>query len=241
MPPARGDQEATQQPRGRPADAPRLTGGVGPQGWSTEVLRKKGIAPATIIDVGAGDGTGPLLRAFPDAYHVLIEPQAELEPSLRRHLEKLRGEVLITAVGDHEGEALLYVDANRPMTSSLYEPQAGAAREARPVPLAKLDRLAAERGWEAPFGLKIDAEGADHLVIEGATEVLKQCQFVIAEVLVTLARSEHLTYAGGLTFAQFIALMDTRGFELRDILDAPRSRATGQVLCVDGYFMPSAA
>jgi FkbM family methyltransferase len=223
-------QEATTPRRSR--DTPLSA--IGPGGWSEAVLIKEGVAPETIIDVGAGAGTGPLLRAFPDAYHVLIEPQVELEPALRSHLEGRRGEVLITAVGDRDGEAVLHVDVNRPMVSSLIASPSRAG-EARSVPLRTLDSLAAERRWRPPFGLKVDAEGADHLVIEGAAEVLRQCQFVIAEVFVTAPQAD----SGGLTFAQFVALMDARGFELRDILNAPRSRATGQLIYLDGYFMPS--
>jgi FkbM family methyltransferase len=208
-----------------------------PWGWSEENLRKDGIAPATVIDVGAGKGTRPLYRAFPDAFHVMIEPQRELEEALGENLAKRRGEVHMTAVGNREGEAELHVDPERPMMSSLLErpPDMPRPPESRRVPLTTLDRLAAEHGWEPPFGLKVDVEGADHLVIEGATEVLKQTQFVIAEVRVAPA------FVDGHTFAQFIALMDARGFALNDILSAPRSRMTGDVLYVDAFFRPSAA
>ena len=207
-----------------------------PWGWSEENLRKDGIAPATVIDVGAGKGTRPLYRAFPDAFHVMIEPQREFEESLGENLAKWRGEVHITAVGDREGEAELHVDPDRPMMSSLLErtPDMPRTPETRRVPLTTLDRLAAEHGWQPPFGLKVDVEGADHLVIEGATEVLRQTQFVIAEVRVAQA------FVGGHSFAQFIALMDSRGFALSDILSAPRSQMTGDVLYMDAFFRPFA-
>jgi FkbM family methyltransferase len=222
--------DADARPSGRAANAPPAAG------WNEDNLRKEGIAPATVIDVGAGAGTGPLYRAFPDAYHVLIEPQLEFEETLRAHVEKKwRGEVHMTAVGDREGEAVLHVYPGRPMTSSLLERPSGLHRspETRRVPLTTLDRLATERRWEPPFGLKVDVEGADHLVIEGATEVLKQTQFVIAEIWIAP------TFVAGHTFAQFIALMDARGFELRDILSAPRSRRTAETLYVDAFFAPS--
>ena len=156
--------------------------------------------------------------------------------ALVEHLAKWRGEILMTAVGDREGEAELHVDTDRPMMSSLLErpPDMPPSPETRRVPLTTLDRLAAEHDWEPPFGVKIDVEGADHLVVEGATEVLKQTQFVIAEVRVASA------FVDGNTFAHFIALMDARGFALNDILSAPRSRMTGNVIYVDAFFRPSA-
>jgi FkbM family methyltransferase len=198
-------------------------------------LRRDGLDPVTVIDVGAGAGTGPLYRGFPDAYHVLIEPQREFEEVLNKHLQKWRGELHLTAVGAEEGEAVLHVDPDKPMRTSLLEPPSGRPKppEERRVPVTTLDRLAAECGWQPPFGVKVDAEGTDHLVIMGATEVLKETQFVIAEIWVSP------TYDIGCTFAEFVALMDTRGFELRDILNAPRSRVTGDVLYVDALFRPA--
>jgi FkbM family methyltransferase len=212
-----------------------------PPGSSPERICKEGIAPATVIDVGAGGGTNWLTRAFPDAYHVMIEPQRELEHFLREHLETVRGEIILTAVAERDGESVFHVDSRRPLTSSLYE-FAGLpyARESRVVPMATLDRLAAERGWEPPFGLKIDAQGAEHLVIRGAAEVLRQSQFVITVVLASLAHDPDLAYGKGKTFAEFIALMDERGFGLRDIVNAVYGHASGQLLYVDGYFMPYA-
>jgi hypothetical protein len=46
-------------------------------------------------------------------------------------------------------------------------------------------------------------------------------------------------FVQGHTFAQFIALMHERGFELRDILSAPRSRMSGEVIYIDGFFAPT--
>jgi hypothetical protein len=66
-------------------------------------LRPHGFAPATVIDVGAGHGTDWLLDAFPDAYHVLIEPQEEFRPELERVLTRVRGERVEAAIGNSEG------------------------------------------------------------------------------------------------------------------------------------------
>ena len=53
-------------------------------GWRVEHLRRAGIAPATVIDVGAANGTRALYEAYPDARLVLIEPLVEHEPDLQR-------------------------------------------------------------------------------------------------------------------------------------------------------------
>ena len=205
---------------------------VAPGGWEAS-LNRTGPPPPTIIDVGAAMGTGPLLRAFPDAYHVLIEPQPEFEEALCSKLETRRGEVHPdgrrrprrrdpsprlpwTAASDF--------DAGKHQADSAGDPSR-THDDARP----SRNRAC----WRSPFGLKIDTEGADHLVVRGATNVLRETRFVIAEVWVKPR------FVGAHTVAEFIALMDARGFELRDILGAPRAPATGELLYLDALFTPS--
>ncbi len=47
-------------------------------GWTAAFLARLGPA-ATIIDIGVWKGTPELYAAFPEAYHVLIEPMKEYE------------------------------------------------------------------------------------------------------------------------------------------------------------------
>jgi hypothetical protein len=92
-------------------------------------------------------------------------------------------------------------------------PRATAPRE---VPLTTLDSLLAQREWKPPFGLKIDTEGYEREVVRGATRVLEQCEFVLAEVSVASR------FEGDCSAAEFIALMRGAGLELVDLLDAAR-------------------
>jgi FkbM family methyltransferase len=183
-------------------------------GWQT--LREHGFAPATMIDVGAADGTEDLYAAFPGAYHVLIEPLREFEQPLDQVLERYQGERVMTAVGSETGSAEINVDPSLLM-SSLLAKASPRPEQAREVPITTLDALLAERSWSPPFGLKIDTEGFEHHVIAGAARVLERTQFVVAEVSVS-KRFEHSH-----TPAQLIELMRTRGFAVRDVLDAGAS------------------
>ena len=65
--------------------------------------------------------------------------------------------------------------------------------------------------------MKIDVEGWEDRVIKGAGEVLRDTEFVIAEVSVANR------FFDGYTFAEFIALMDDRGFSACDFLDIGRA------------------
>jgi FkbM family methyltransferase len=209
-------------------------GADGQPGWSEENLRKQDFRPETLIDVGAGSGTPPLYRAFPDAYRVLIEPLAEFEQALRAQVADGSGEYLPSAVGDEPGEAVLRVDPAGLFCSSIQETswrsdKAERGLEKRTVPITTLDALLDRHGWEPPFGLKIDTEGYELQVIRGAARVLRLTQFVIAEVSVS-KRFRH-----GYRFAEFIALMDSSGFELCDLVDGLKIE-DGDVIYLDLIF-----
>jgi FkbM family methyltransferase len=203
-------------------------------GWRPENLRKPGFAPATVIDVGVARGTPNLYDAFAGAHLVLVEPLAEFEEDLQRICRRRGGEYVLAAVGAEAGRAEIHVNPAMLYESSLLvnewrPPSEHDALERREIEVTTLDALRAERGWEGPFGLKIDAEGYEHRVIEGAATVLRETQFVIAEV--SIARP----FAGGSSFADFIALMDRHGFALHDLLDGLK-RGDDGVDFVDALF-----
>ena len=208
-------------------------------GWRPENLRKPGFAPATVIDVGVARGTPSLYDAFPDAHLVLVEPLREFEDDLGRICRRRGGEYVLSAVGATPGRAEIFVNPGMLYESSLlvneWRPAAEhEALEHREVEVTTLDALRAERGWEGPFGVKIDVEGYEHRVIAGAAALLCDTQFVIAEVSVTRP------FVGGASFADFIALMDRHGFALHDLLDGLK-RGTGGVEFVDAMFSRKAA
>ena len=205
-------------------------------GWRPENLRKPGLAPATVIDVGVARGTPNLYDAFPEAHLVLIEPLAEFEPDLARIARRRGGEYVLGAVGAAPGRAEIYVNPAMLFESSLLvhewrPPAEHETLERREIEVTTLDALRAERGWRAPFGLKIDVEGYEHRVIEGAAGLLAETEFVIAEVSVTRP------FTGGISFADFIALMDHHGFAVHDLLDGLK-RGNGGVEFVDAMFRP---
>ena len=207
-------------------------------GWRPENLRKPGLAPATVIDVGVARGTPNLYDAFPGAHLVLVEPLHEFEDDLARICRRRGGEYVLSAVGAAPGRAEVFVNPAMLYESSLlvneWRPASEhEALERRELEVTTLDALRSERGWNGPFGLKIDVEGYEHRVIEGAPALLAETQFVIAEVSVTRP------FAGGASFAEFIALMDRHGFALNDLLDGLK-RGTGGVEFVDAMFLRKA-
>jgi FkbM family methyltransferase len=203
-------------------------------GWQPENLRKRGFAPATLIDVGVARGTPDLYEAFPDAYLVLVEPLAEFEQSMQELVQSRPGEYILTAAGAGEDTRTIRIDSERPFLSSLNTLTRRRRQAPQPVeravPVASLDALWRERSWKPPFGLKIDTEGFEHEVARGASEVLQQTEFVIAEV--SVARRFQETPS----FASFVSLMAESGFRLYDILDGQKGAVGGEVIWLDLLF-----
>jgi FkbM family methyltransferase len=201
--------------------------------WDAEYLRRWGVRPRTVIDVGVGGGTPHLYEAFPDAHLVLVEPLAEFAPAIASVLARRPGVHFPVALGAAEAEREVRVEPRFAERSSFYARHelevTGDAATIRRIPVTTLDRLVGAQRFAAPYGLKIDVEGAELEVIRGAAETLLATDFVIAEVSV-LDRFE-----GGHTFAEFVAAMDAAGFAVRDILGVGRAD-TSEVTFVDLVF-----
>jgi FkbM family methyltransferase len=185
-------------------------------GWTPANLRRPGLEPATVIDVGVAGGTGGLYEAFPDAHLVLIEPLQEFEKALKVLTARHGGEYLLTAVGAAEGTSTIHIHRTRSLSSVMTPIRGEQDAARREVPVTTLDKLVAERGWQAPFGLKLDVEGYEPFIIQGATSMLKETEFVIAELSISPR------FEGDWTCGQFIELMRSHGFEVVDVLDATR-------------------
>jgi FkbM family methyltransferase len=161
---------------------------------------------------------------------VLIEPLVEFEADLQAHTADRRGEYVLAAVGAEEGTATIQLGELSLEHSTLRGSLSGAKSGERGVPVRTLDGLSKERKWEPPFGLKVDAEGFEDQVIEGAGQFLLETQFVIAEV------NAWPRFRGGYAFSEFIQLMASKGFELWDVLDGQKGERNGRLHYIDCLF-----
>jgi FkbM family methyltransferase len=193
-------------------------------GWRPESLRKPGLAPTTIVDVGAGSGTPPLYAAFPSAYRVMIDPLSEHQQDVEH------GEFIVTAVGDEIGTATIEL-GQQSLEHSTMAGLRGVQAERRSVPVTTLDALWEDRAWKPPFGLKVDAEGYEDRVVRGASRLLTATQFVIAEVQVAPR------FRDGYSVAEFLSLLDSRGFVLRDIIDGHKGQENRGMHFMDCLFV----
>lgn len=210
---------------------------INDNGWSIHNVRKPGLEPATIFDIGVHSGTPELYAAFPETYYVLVDPLKENERHLKKILTQYRGEYLLEAAGATMGAATIYVEPSLVGRSSLLErtrfTTTGSDLEERSIPVTTLDEIVAKRGLSGPFGIKIDTEGFELEVIRGAQRTLRDSQFVIAEVSVSKR------FESGYVFADMISEMAKHGFHLCDVLTVPRSHRTREAMFLDVMFRPA--
>ncbi|MGE5444597.1 MAG: FkbM family methyltransferase [Ignavibacteriales bacterium] len=189
--------------------------------WESGYLKRLGFQPRTVVDVGAAYGTPPIYEAFPESFLVLIEPLREYEPYIAEILKKYKGKYFLTALGARDEKRLINIEPRYLEQSSFYHRRplelTGDSLSQREISVTTLDGLMEKHNFQPPFGLKIDTEGSEAEVIEGASDFLKETIFAILEVTVADR------FEGGYSFAELIALMSKRGFSVCDILDIGRA------------------
>ncbi len=214
---------------------------MGPGEWVRRAARAAGIAaggapvdldaiaarlgPAgelTVVDVGAHRG-GFLERLATRraiGRGVLVEPVPEHAAALRDRFPEPRFSVFACAAGDEDGEADFEVNEFSP-TSSLLPALRDApelagvdvrCRERLRVPVRRLDGILAESGVGRVDLLKVDVQGAEHLVLRGAAGCLPAVRVVWIEV------SFRPLYEGSATFAQVHEALHAAGFRLVELL-----------------------
>jgi FkbM family methyltransferase len=143
-----------------------------------------------VLDVGANDGgTARLaLRAFPTAQVISFEPHpatfAQLTDRLGRHP---RFRATAVALGSEIGEAQMFEYPNSGVNSLVsnapFAVHYGRTGRSISIKSTTLDQFCEERGIGRVDVLKIDTEGFDHVVLQGARELLQRqaIKFVYVE------------------------------------------------------------
>jgi FkbM family methyltransferase len=173
-----------------------------------------GFAPSFIVDVGAGKGTQALLRTWPKTPTHWVEPLKEFVPQLRALASRYPGKYTIAAAGNNEGRSNFNVHDN-PFGSSLLSETDGARADGQPreVHIVRLDDLIDHKAAGSEVLLKVDVQGAELQVLNGAPELLKQCEAVVLEV------NFFQLHKGSPEFTDVVVYMKERGFVAYDIFN----------------------
>lgn len=144
------------------------------EGRTVRHLKTLVAGDAWIVDAGANAGffTSLFSDWISGSGRVLaIEPAPanvkRLNDTLASQPQRDRVEIIEAAISDTDGQAHLRLDELNPADHQL-------AKTGLPVTTVTLDRLMSERGWPTVGLIKIDVQGAEPLVITGATETLRR-------------------------------------------------------------------
>lgn len=191
--------------------------------WAAEVIRRFLPADGCVIDVGANEGEFSLVAASfcRSGKIAAIEPGQWATEQLRANISSSgfgNIEVLALAVGLGEGTAVLSVpnspgedgtlNVGMAYLSSIETAATGEVQEK--VPVSSLDRICAQLRWDRIDLIKIDVEGGELDVLNGASGVISRYNpIIVVEVNhETLARSGH-------SAGELIDWFLSRGYALR--------------------------
>jgi FkbM family methyltransferase len=196
-----------------------------------------------VLDVGANVGQyAERLREWGYAGRIVsFEPLADAHAELvRRAAADPAWQVAPRmAIGERDGEVEIEVSAEPDMSSIL--PQSALLRNVAPsgavvgrehVPIARLDRIAAtwlQKGEEV--FLKIDTQGYERQVLEGARDLLAGLRGIQLEMSLVPC------YEGEPGFRDLLDRLEAAGFELYLLLPGYFERKLGRQLQVDGVFI----
>jgi FkbM family methyltransferase len=198
-----------------------------------------------VLDVGANDGGfGRFLREHGhNGRMISFEPLGDAYERLHKNISgdcnwKMAQRM---ALGQYDGEVEINVAGNS--TSSSVLPMLQAHVDSAPsslfvgkekVRLARLDTLTEPWIDEAQrIYLKIDTQGYEKSVLDGATSILHKVYGIQLEMsLVPL-------YEGQALFRELFDYIEKLGFEPFDMLPCFRDHKTGRLMQLDGVFIKS--
>lgn len=199
-----------------------------------------------VIDIGANTGQfAAEVRTYGYLGRILsFEPLPDAFVELSRHAQRDRlWDVVASGLGSADGTIAINVAGNSVSSSPLTmldrhldaAPGSAVVNQVM-VPVARLDSVLANRrvlddlGDQAPY-LKIDTQGFEREVLDGAPDTLKKVSAVEVELsLVEL-------YEGQPLFDEILAVLDAAGFRLAGLQPGFWDQKTGETLQVDGLFL----
>lgn len=148
-----------------------------------EHLKTFGFYPDVVIDAGVLTGTPDLYSAFPRSRFILFEPQTEYESCIKSLAQKYNMTYHLVALGPTSGTVKFFAKMNDPGASTAFaEAEANSAMTERTVPMRRMDEILSTQDLGNSCLLKIDVEGFEISVLEGAIGILKHVDVVVLEV-----------------------------------------------------------
>jgi FkbM family methyltransferase len=179
-----------------------------------ELLKKKGFFPSVIYDIGAYEGnwTKEIKCVFPDARFFLFEAN----DAHKSELEATGWPYFLTLLGDRDKKITTYYSTDSSGDSIFLEQtgyyQKGSYVE-KQLEMMTLAAVVEKNRIPLPDFIKIDVQGAEKLIIEGSSSLIKNAEALVIETRV-------LEYNKNAPLAhEIIALMNELEYIFIDIFE----------------------
>ena len=178
-------------------------------------LRTLNVPVKSILDVGILHGTAGLMQVFPDVKHYLFEPVDNYFDNIRDTYNKLDYELHQVALSDSDGTAWqlgICRDGSGQITHSQLRDEPETKEnfpdlvDCREIKKSRLDSMLDNLGAETPYLLKLDVDGIELKILEGAERTLKDASVVVIEVTNS-------------TFLERANAVAAHGFSFFDVVD----------------------
>lgn len=196
-----------------------------------------------VIDIGANEGqfAEELFGCGFQGLIYSVEPQIEAHKILQKKAERVSAWSCgpRVAIGADDRRGIIHKSENSVSSSLL--PMLDKHKEAAPgsayageeeIEIMTLDNLL--QSWsliEAPLALKIDTQGYEWEVLQGARQALSMVKVVICEL------STQPLYDGQKLWREIVEYLFASGFELRALIPNFTDLETGETLQFDGIFV----
>ena len=192
-------------------------------------LAKRGFAPRSIVDIGAFEGSWSRLakQIWPESKLYMIEPNRNKKGQLDTIARELDAALYCDLMGAEDGQEVQFNIMES--GSSIMTERSSLPRVVETRRLRKLDTLLGN--VEKPGLLKIDAQGYELQILNGASENLPGFEAVVLEVA-TIEINE-----GAPLLHDVVAYMKTVGFVAYDILEIHRRPLDNALNQVDIVFV----
>lgn len=189
-------------------------------------LKEIGFSPDTIIDVGVASYTQGIY-SFNDAEFFLFEPLEEYQEKAKKLLTDKKGSLYQLALSNKSGKCEMLVSPGHEDSAAITESAVVNHSLVRSISMKRLDEVIPQDKIGTNSILKVDVQGHDYFVLEGAGDLLGMIDIVIFEFM----------HFGKVSFADYVHLMNRFDLSLYEILSPLRRPYDDAVSQTDFVFV----